>query len=289
MERFKWTPEPRPKFLVNGQVTGTADLPHAIQNRAFLYGDGFFESVRICYGKPQLIPFHWNRIQSSLRAHKMDASGWNLFHFELALHELCDANGIDEGGRIRLTFFRDGGGRYTPNTDKLCWIGEAEKLPHCEFVLNEQGLAVDVFPEMKKLQDPLANFKNISASIYVQAGLWAKEQALEDALLKNTGNHIIESTRSNLFLVSNGVLYTPGLDGGPVGGVMRAAIINLALKEGYKVYECNISPQEMLRADEMFLTNAIRGIQWVARYRSKRYFNATSKELIGLLNAGITR
>lgn len=105
MERFKWTPEPRPKFLVNGQVTGTADLPHAIQNRAFLYGDGFFESVRICYGKPQLVPFHWNRIQSSLRAHKMDASGWNLFHFELALHELCDANGIDEGGRIRLTFF----------------------------------------------------------------------------------------------------------------------------------------------------------------------------------------
>ena len=198
MERFKWTPEPRPKFLVNGQVTGTADLPHAIQNRAFLYGDGFFESVRICYGKPQLVPFHWNRIQSSLRAHKMDASGWNLFHFELALHELCDANGIDEGGRIRLTFFRDGGGRYTPNTDKLCWIGEAEKLPHCEFVLNEQGLAVDVFPEMKKLQDPLANFKNISASIYVQAGLWAKEQALEDALLKNTGNHIIESTTIQL-------------------------------------------------------------------------------------------
>ncbi len=289
MERFKWNPEPRPKFLVNGQITGAANLPPAIENRAFLYGDGFFESVRVCSGKPQLTPFHWNRIQSSLKAHKIDGDAWDQSRFEHALLSLCEANGIHQGGRLRLTFFRESGGGYTPLSNQLIWIGEAEKLEDSEYVLNEQGLAVDVYPEMKKSQDPLSNFKNISASIYVHAGLWAQEQALEDALLTNSANQIIESTRSNLFLVSNRVLYTPGLDGGPVGGVMRAAIINLALREGYKVYECNISPQEMLRADELFLTNAIRGIQWVSRYRTKRYFNATSKELIQLLNASITQ
>ena len=103
--------------------------------------------------------------------------------------------------------------------------------------------------------------------------------------LLQTSHSIIESTRSNLFLVSNRVLYTPGLDSGPIGGVMRAAVINLALEEGFKVYECNISPGEMLRADELFLTNAVRGIQWVASYRTKRYFNMTSKSLIESLNS----
>ena len=66
---------------------------------------------------------------------------------------------------------------------------------------------------------------------------------------------------------------------------MRAAVINLALEEGFKVYECNISPGEMLRADELFLTNAVRGIQWVSSYRTKRYFNTTSKSLIESLNS----
>jgi branched-chain amino acid aminotransferase len=151
--------------------------------------------------------------------------------------------------------------------------------------LNENGLAVDVYPDMKKLNGPLANFKNTSALLYVQASLWAREKELDDALITNTSHSIIESTRSNLFLVSNRVLYTPGLESGPIGGVMRAAVINLALEEGFKVYECNISPGEMLRADELFLTNAVRGIQWVASYRTKRYFNTTSKSLIESLNS----
>jgi branched-chain amino acid aminotransferase len=107
---------------------------------------------------------------------------------------------------------------------------------------------------------------------------------LDDALIQNHLSNIVESSHSNLFLVSNRVLYTPGLDSGPVGGVMRASVINAALRNGYKVYECNITPQEMLRADEMFLTNTIRGIQWVASYKSKRYFHETAKELTQIMN-----
>ena len=284
-DSIEWQPERREKYIVNGVLCDASALPHAAHNRAFQYGDGFFETIRVCNGVPQHLDLHWNRVERSLQAHKIDEpSGWDALIWQASLESLCKANEVRAGGRLRVSFFRMAGGRYTPQTNALEWIAEVEPLDSNAYALNEKGLSVDVYPDMKKLNGPLSNFKNTSALLYVQASLWAREKELDDALITNTSHSIIESTRSNLFLVSNRVLYTPGLESGPIGGVMRAAVINLALEEGFKVYECNISPGEMLRADELFLTNAVRGIQWVASYRTKRYFNTTSKSLIELLN-----
>jgi branched-chain amino acid aminotransferase len=285
-DSIEWQPERREKYIVNGALCDASGLPHAAHNRAFQYGDGFFETIRVCNGVPQHVELHWNRVEKSLEAHRIEKpANWEIHSWETALESLCQANSVDAGGRLRVSFFRVAGGRYTPQTNALEWIAEVEPLDSNTYTLNENGLAVDVYPDMKKLNGPLANFKNTSAMLYVQASLWAREKELDDALITNTSHSIIESTRSNLFLVSNRVLYTPGLESGPIGGVMRAAVINLALEEGFKVYECNISPGEMLRADELFLTNAVRGIQWVASYRTKRYFNMTSKSLIESLNS----
>ena len=285
-DSIEWQPERREKYLVNGALCDANGLPHAAHNRAFQYGDGFFETIRVCNGVPQHVELHWNRVEKSLEAHRIEKpANWDIHSWKTALESLSQANGVDAGGRLRVSFFRMAGGRYTPQTNALEWIAEVEPLDSNVYTLNENGLAVDVYPDMKKLNGPLANFKNTSALLYVQASLWAREKELDDALITNTSHSIIESTRSNLFLVSNRVLYTPGLESGPIGGVMRAAVINLALEEGFKVYECNISPGEMLRADELFLTNAVRGIQWVASYRTKRYFNTTSKSLIESLNS----
>ena len=116
------------------------------------------------------------------------------------------------------------------------------------------------------------------------AAITAKEKGLGDFLITNDDGGILESTSSNLFVVSNGVLYTPGLEEGCLAGTMRMQIINIALKAGIKVYECNILPQNLLVADEIFLTNAISGVKWVSGYRTKRYFNNISRKLISLLN-----
>ena len=118
----------------------------------------------------------------------------------------------------------------------------------------------------------------------VLSKLKAKEKGVDDLLILNDKMGIIESTSSNLFIVSNGVLYTPGLDLGCLGGTMRMQVINLALKHNIKVYECNISPQNLLAADEMFLTNAITGIVWVKSYRTKEYECDISKKLVSFLN-----
>ena len=288
MNHFQWRPKERPCHLINGEFCADSELPFSHFNRGFLYSDGFFETVRICNGIPQHVALHWNRISASLKAHRIE-NKQDLTEKKLGqrLQELCERNAIHQGGRVRITFFRDGGGRYRPESNEMAWIATAEPLPNNLLTSEEKGLTVDLYSGMQKQVNALSNFKNLSSSLYIQAALWAKDQGLDDALIQNEDFNVIESSHSNLFLVSNGALYTPSLDSGPVGGVMRASTINVALRAGYKVYECNITPHEMMAADEIFLTNTLRGIQWIASFKDRRYFHTTSKELLKLMNEAL--
>jgi branched-chain amino acid aminotransferase len=276
-------------YLVDGELTDVHGLPTVFATRAFAFADGFFESIRIVEGRPRHVALHYGRVLDSCAGHKMAVpERFTLERFEAALQELTDRAGIHEGGYIRATFYRSGGGRYLPVAHEMAWVATVKPLEDNEFVLNERGLKVDIYTDMRKPLNPLANFKNLAATLYVQSAVWAEAGGFDEALIVNDQHQIIESTRSNLFLASNGVLYTPGLECGPVGGVMRAAVIAVAQAAGMKVYECNLSPQELLRADELFLTNALRGIQWVSSYRTKRYFSTTAQQLIHHLNASFT-
>ena len=138
--------------------------------------------------------------------------------------------------------------------------------------------------DMKKQKNFLSNYKTKNGLMYVMAAIAAREKNLDDLLLSNEKGGILESSNSNLFVVSNGVLYTPSLDEGCLAGTMRMQVINLAIHHGIKVYECTILPQNLLAADEIFLTNAIRGISWVGGYRTKRYFNVISRRIQAYLN-----
>jgi branched-chain amino acid aminotransferase len=136
---------------------------------------------------------------------------------------------------------------------------------------------------MRKPINDLSRHKTLNCQYYIMAALWSEQRGLDDCLLQNERGNIIESSNGNLFIVSNGVLYTPSLADGCVGGVMRAQVINLALTHGIKVYECSLNPQNLLAADELFFTNAVKGVQWVGTYRTKRYTHKMSGQLIDLL------
>jgi branched-chain amino acid aminotransferase len=138
--------------------------------------------------------------------------------------------------------------------------------------------------DFKKDINKLSVYKTLNCQLYVMAALSARDKGLDESLIQNNKLSIIESTSSNIFIVSNGVLYTPTLEDGCVAGTMRMNIINIALENKIKVYECTLSPHNLLAADEMFLTNAVRGIEWVVGYRTKRYYNDMSKRMMALLN-----
>lgn len=269
----------------NGDVIANDSYTIRSGNRAYLYGDGVFETIRVLDGRPVNMENHIKRLLEGATKLKMrPPSFFTIDFFTEKIVELLDKSGISAGGKCRLSLDRAIGGTYLPETNEVEYFIEVYPLEANQFELNPKGLEVDIYLEHKKPKTSLSNFKTKSALIYVLAAIAAKEKGLDDYLITNGTGGILEGTSSNLFVVSNGVLYTPGLEEGCLAGTMRMQVINLAIKNGIKVYECNILPQNLLVADEIFLTNAVKGIVWVSGYRTKRYFNNVARKLVALLN-----
>ncbi|PKR80112.1 4-amino-4-deoxychorismate lyase [Brumimicrobium salinarum] len=269
----------------NGELLENNEPSIRAGNRAHLYGDGLFESIRVISGKPINLEVHILRLKEGMAALKMRIPNFfTVSFFEKQIETLLSHSGIKNGGRIRLSVDRSRGGTYTPATNEVSFLIEAHPLENNQFLLNNKGLEVDLFTEIKKENNKLANFKTKNGLIYILGAIEAQEKDLDDLLILNNKGGIIESTNSNLFVVSNGVLYTPSLDEGCLGGTMRMTIINMALENNIKVYESAITPQNLLIADEVFLSNAINGVKWVGGYRTKRYMNTISMKFIHLLN-----
>jgi len=269
----------------NGRII-PADQPTVDSgNRAFLYGDGLFESIRIISGKPINLQNHMERLFKGAEALKIRIPVfWNLAFFEERILDLLRKSEINHGGRCRVSIDRMVGGTYTPASNEGSYYIDVHSMDDKEFLLNNKGYEIDIYRDLKLQKNFLSPFKTKNGLYKVMSSIAAQENNLDEYLLQNEKGNIIESSSSNIFIVSNGVLYTPGLDEGCIAGTMRMTLINIALQNGIRVYECTILPHNLLSADEIFLTNAIRGIIWVGGYRTKRYLNNTSKRLLQLLN-----
>ena len=276
-------------MLLNGHIVGEQNAPRAFANRGFLVADGVFESMRFTDNRMPYLGLHVARLHAALAAHGMDVP-YSLHESSLkeSLEVWRQTWPFDGDARIRLTAYREGQGKYTPDTDDTSWVATVERMDAQGFSLATKGLDVDIYQDMHKQVSPVSRYKNIASTVYVHAARHARVQGWGDALILNADQKIIESSRSNLFVVSNGVLYTPSLDDGCVGGIMRAVLIRTALDHGVKVYECTLTPQTLLQADELFLTNAVRGIEWVASYKTKRYFHSMAEKLTARIQDDLT-
>ncbi|MFI5203724.1 MAG: aminotransferase class IV [Flavobacteriales bacterium] len=273
-------------YVVVDGVFYPADTPSlSIENRAFKYGDGLFESIRIKNRNACFLKDHIARLSEGMKVLRIEApEEFSFEYFDQKIKELIDRNEISAGGRARITVSRKPGGNYAPISSGYTYSLEVTTLDGNEYGLNNEGFVIDLYTEIKKPVNKISNYKTSSALPYVMAAIYAREKKLHDVLLVNDSNSIIESTNSNVFIVCNGVLYTPGLADGCIAGVMRMQVINIALENKFKVYECSLMPQNLLIADEVFLTNAIKGLQWVVSYKQKRYFSKVTREILGLLN-----
>ena len=272
------------QIILNGEFH-SASSNYLNTNRAFRYGDGLFESIKIINGNPISLEYHFQRITAGLEALmiKQDQT-FNLKKINALINALITHNKIENGGKIRLSVFRNGQGTYQPENNDLSYLIEAVASKNNYYELNESGISVDVFKDIYKPINYISKFKTLNALIYVLAAEFANKNMLDDSLIINATGKIIEATASNIFIVSNGVLYTPPLEDGCIGGIMRMTVINTALSNNITVYENSLMPQNLLNADEVFLTNTISGITWVRGFQQKRYYNDTAKKIIGLIN-----
>ena len=271
---------------LNGNLLPSGEVGITPENRAFRYGDALFETIRMCYGKVQLLDGHMERLLTGMKMLEMDIpSDFTSKKFRTEIEELCKMNTVAGDARIRLTVFRDMGGYYAPQSNHVSYLIEARPIEHEGYVLNPKGHTVDVFPNIKKPLNNLSGLKTANALLYVMGGVFKNKHNLDDCVIINEKGNICEAISSNLFVVKNGALYTPALEEGCVPGVMRQQVLKLARESRVAVYEISLLMNVLLNADELFLTNAINGIVWVGAYKGKRYFNNTAKQFSDKINA----
>jgi branched-chain amino acid aminotransferase len=219
-----------------------------------------------------------------MKALKIDGySQMDAYFLKEKVNELSIRNKVKHG-RLRLTVYRDAEGLYTPTLNKMGYCMELQPVDEPRYFLNSKGLIMDVFTDLPKATNYLSNIKTCNSLIYVMAGIFKAQNKLDDVFLLNQNGFLCEAGSSNIFVWYQDHLYTPALSEGCVEGVMRQVVINIAKKNNIAVTEAQINPEILYEADEVFLTNATRGIQCVMGYGVKRYFNKVSKMLMDELN-----
>ncbi|ASU33335.1 aminotransferase class IV [Mucilaginibacter xinganensis] len=274
-----------PTFInFNGEILPADTKLVGLNNRAFKYGDGLFESMRLMKGQLKFAEQHADRLQRGMKALKIDGySQMDAWFLKEKAADLARRNKAKHG-RLRLTVYRDSDGLYTPSQNKMGYCLELQPMDEPRYFLNDKGLIVDLYTELPKPTNYLSNIKTCNSLIYVMAGLYKMHNKLDDVFLLNQTGNLCEASSSNIFIWYQKHLYTPALSEGCVEGVMRQVVINIAKNNNILVTEAQISPDILYEADEVFITNAGRGIQSVIGFGVRRYFNGLSKILIEELN-----
>ena len=243
-----------------------------------------FETMRMIKGQLKFADLHADRLQRGMKALKIEGySQMDAWFFKEKAEELARRNKI-KNGRLRLTVYRDSDGLYTPLQNKMGWCLEIQALDEPRYVLNSKGLIADIFTDLTKPCNYLSNIKTCNSLIYVMAGIYKTQNKLDEVFLLNQEGFLCEASSSNIFILYQNHLYTPALSEGCVEGVMRQVVIDIAGRIDIPLTEAQIKSDILYEADEVFITNAIRGIQSIMGFGVKRYFNELSKKYIEELN-----
>ena len=260
------------------------------QNRAFLYGDAVFETVKIVKGKILFLEDHYFRLMASMRILRMEIPmDFTMEFFEDQVLSTASNNGFEQSARARITVYRNDGGYYLPTTNTISYLIHTSPLENQFFVFENKECEVDLYKDFYISKQLISSLKTTNKVIHVTASIYADENGYNNCIMLNDSKNVVEVLQGNLFMLQGNKLITPPVTEGCINGIMRKQVLALAKKiEGLEVIEDVISPFELQKADELFYTNVIKGIQSITKYRKKEYTNEIAKELVEQLNAFIS-
>ena len=256
------------------------------QNRSFLYGDGVFETMKVVDNKILFLEDHYFRLMASMRIVRMQIPmAFTMEYIETQILNLVSSQNIQNSARIRVTVFRNDGGYYLPLENTVSFVIEAKPLEHKKYTISKPVFEVDLYKDFLVSKHLLSTLKTTSKMVHVTASIFAKENELDSCFLINEDKNVVEAISGNIFMLKDNQLITPPLTQGCLNGVMRKQILKLAKNiDAFELVEKEISPFDLQKADELFITNVIAGIQPVTKYRKKEYRTTTSEMLITELN-----
>lgn len=261
------------KFLQAGEAILPAD------SRALRFGDGLFETLKSHKGNLELANEHFARLWKGLQVLQFVLPK----HFTAArlqeevLH-LLKKNAHQDLARVRITLFRGNGGLYDAVDHTPNYLVQSWALPGQTGNWNSNGLVLGVYTDVQKSCDIVSNLKHNNFLPYVMAALHAKKQKWNDALVLNSAGRLCDSTIANIFFIKDETICTPALSEGCVAGIMRKHIID-RIAGTFKITEGQFTVDDLLAADEVFLTNSIHNMRWVQALGERRYSNSFTQQI----------
>ena len=255
------------------------------ENRGFLLGDAVFETFKIVNSRILFLEDHYFRLMSSMRILRMEIPmNFTLEFLEEQILELVRINAVESSARVRMTVFRNGKGFYLPETNEISYLIQASELKLKEYILNNNRYEVDLFKDFYITKQLLSSIKSTNKAVHITGSIFANENELQNCLLLNDSKNVIEALNGNLFMLKDGRLITPPISEGCLNGVMRKQVLILAKAMEEEVVEEVISPFDLQKADELFVTNVIQGVQSISKYRKKDFTNVFAAKLTAELN-----
>ncbi|MEL4454929.1 aminotransferase class IV [Lutimonas vermicola] len=262
----------------NGSLVSRENFKLSLDNRAFKYGDGIFDTLKSANGRIHFLEDHYFRLMSSMRMLRMRIPmNFTLEYYENQIRLTLDANKLNQQARIRVNVFRQDGGLYAPRTNEVDFLIEVHPLKETY----KGAVEIELFKDFPLASGLLSTIKTNNRLINVLGSIYAKENDYQNCILINEKKELVEALNANIFLIKGNEVMTPSLDTGCINGIMRKKLIEAIEKhDTFTVKEMSISPFDLLKVDEVFLTNSIQEIQSVDRYRKKSYAKEKTKELI---------
>ena len=265
----------------NGELLFKENIKLTTDNRGFKYGDGIFETIKVVHEKVIFWEDHYFRLMASMRMLRMKIP--MEFTLEFLEKEILKTVDVLEGGasfRVRLNVFRKDGGLYTPKTNAINYLIEASESNY----KTKETYEIDVFKDFYNYSGLLSTIKTNNRMLNTLASIYANENDLDNCILVNERKGVVEVANANIFIVKNNIVKTPALTEGCIKGVVRSKVIDILIKnKDFTIEETVISPFEIQKADEVFITNAIMGIQAVTKYKKKSF----NTDLAGKLHASL--
>jgi branched-chain amino acid aminotransferase len=254
----------------NGELVLKENIKLTTDNRGFKYGDGIFETIKVVNKKIIFWEDHYFRLMASMRMLRMKIP--MEFTLEFLEKEILKTVAVSEEGtsfRVRLNVFRKDGGLYTPKTNSINYLIEASESNY----QTKKTYEIDVFKDFYNYSGLLSTIKTNNRMLNTLASIYASENDLDNCILVNERKGVVEVANANIFIVRDNVVKTPALTEGCIKGVVRSKVIDILTKnKDFTIEETVISPFEIQKADEVFITNVIMGIQPVTKYK-KKFFN----------------
>ncbi|WP_179019083.1 aminotransferase class IV [Winogradskyella forsetii] len=274
----------------NGTLLSDSDSNLTIQNRGYKYGDALFETLKVVNGTIFFWEDHYFRLMASMRILRMDIPmNFTMEFLESEILKTIDANQLlQASARVRLNVDRGEGGKYLPSEEAKVQFNISAEAQHNPFYTIDTNAkcTVDLYKDYFMAPGLLSGLKSNSKTIQVIGSIYAQENDFDNCLVLNTNKSVIEALNGNLFLVKGDTIKTPPLEDGCLKGVMRKQILELLSKDvNVTVEEASISPFELQKADELFITNVIKGIVPITKYRKKEYGSDFAQRLVTELNA----